>query len=314
MPPVPSRAALVALSASLAAAGLAPSLRADDDRDDDRDEDRAARTVRPSRDLRVDIAVSPGATAGGTATVDVIVRNVGRRTERDVQVVVCAGDLSSEPLFTSATSVPPKQTRTVRAKVAVPAGATALAAGAWLPGDGMPGSNYVRVSLSGSRLAYPAAGGATWAAQCASCHGAQGEGSSKGPRVRGEDADEIAEVVRKGEDGMPRFVGIDAAGARDLAAWLADPSVPPVTPPGPDPGDIAPTWDGGVRDLFAAHCASCHGGARPSARVGLDTKSRARKDAQSALSAIEAGSMPPAGPLPAETVAVFEAWVAGGRK
>lgn len=59
-------------------------------------------------------------------------------------------------------------------------------------------------------------------AGCASCHALGGRGGIVGPRIAGRDAVTIAERVRQGPVGMPRF-STDALGERqvaDIAAYL----------------------------------------------------------------------------------------------
>ena len=53
----------------------------------------------------------------------------------------------------------------------------------------------------------PVNGAEVYAANCASCHAADGSGGS-GPNIQGEDEDaEVAEVVLEGEEDMPAFDG-----------------------------------------------------------------------------------------------------------
>jgi len=99
---------------------------------------------------------------------------------------------------------------------------------------------------------------------CSVCHGADGEGTPEVPLVlhsksflaARSDADLAAAIVR-GRGAMPAW-GREAGGlmtdeqvdglVRFLRGWSGQPPVPPRVP---DPGRGA--------DLFATHCASCHG-------------------------------------------------------
>ncbi len=62
-----------------------------------------------------------------------------------------------------------------------------------------------------------------YAGFCASCHAADGTGTPLGPDVVGESIDEILDVVRSGDSGMPGFgAAVITDGELDaMAAWLA---------------------------------------------------------------------------------------------
>lgn len=68
----------------------------------------------------------------------------------------------------------------------------------------------------------PASGATVYAAECASCHGADGTGGS-GPNITGEDeAEEIAEYVLFGEGDMPAFDGdLTDQEIADVVAYVA---------------------------------------------------------------------------------------------
>lgn len=69
----------------------------------------------------------------------------------------------------------------------------------------------------------PAAGEALYASNCASCHGADGEGGS-GPAmadVSGESEAEIADVVLYGAGDMPA-IDVDDQAAADIAAYVVE--------------------------------------------------------------------------------------------
>jgi cytochrome c553 len=159
------------------------------------------------------------------------------------------------------------------------------------------------------------AGGATYSANCASCHGATGDGTQLAPRVTDRSAHSLLEAMREGEDGMPRFPGLTATDAANIAAYLADPSAAtqPETPvPPADPG-TTPTWTGQIKTLLQANCTACHSGTSAAKKIRFDGYLVASQNAAKALAAMQAGTMPPGGPLPAESVQLFADWIAGGK-
>jgi mono/diheme cytochrome c family protein len=173
------------------------------------------------------------------------------------------------------------------------------------------------------------AGAATFASNCAACHGATGTGGTSGERVAGEDAHELYEAMQEGEDDMPRFLDLTYDDAKNMAAYLHDPAAaseplpgdPPVTPPPVDPpadppagpAPVTPTYRGAVKAILDSACAACHQGANAPARVRLDSFTAASASASASLSAVQAGRMPPGGPLPAAQVQVIADWIAGGK-
>lgn len=62
-----------------------------------------------------------------------------------------------------------------------------------------------------------------YASSCASCHAADGSGTPLGPDVVGESIDEILDVVRSGDSGMPAFSALVISDSEldALAIWLA---------------------------------------------------------------------------------------------
>lgn len=75
------------------------------------------------------------------------------------------------------------------------------------------------LSLSGDA----ANGGAVFAANCASCHGAAGEGGS-GPALAGDtEVDEIASIILNGEEEMPAFADVlSDQEVADVIAWVGE--------------------------------------------------------------------------------------------
>jgi mono/diheme cytochrome c family protein len=140
--------------------------------------------------------------------------------------------------------------------------------------------------------------------------------------VAGHSAGDILEAVREGEDGMPRFTGLTLDDARNIAAYLRDPSAvtTPTTPPdtgtggtgGTTPPGPAPTYTTRIAALLSANCVACHSGTGAMAGIRLDNYTGASRNAARALTAIEAGRMPPSGPLSAADVQAFRDWVAAG--
>ena len=66
-------------------------------------------------------------------------------------------------------------------------------------------------------------GGTVFAANCASCHGAAGDGGS-GPAIAGDtEVDEIASIVLNGEEEMPAFADtLSDQEIADVIAWVGE--------------------------------------------------------------------------------------------
>jgi mono/diheme cytochrome c family protein len=163
--------------------------------------------------------------------------------------------------------------------------------------------------------AYALAGAATYATNCASCHGADARGTSLGPNVLHRSASDVLEAMREGEEGMPRFPEMTLTDARNLAAYLADPAAvtTPTTPPEPPPAGTTPTYAAQIKPLLDTSCAVCHTGANAPKGIRLGSYTTASANAPAALAAMQAGTMPPGNPLPAASVQLFADWIAGGR-
>jgi len=178
-------------------------------------------------------------------------------------------------------------------------------------GGGVPGQ-----SGGGATGGNAAAGGVLFAGACAVCHGADGGGGSGGPNVRGASAGAVLSAVRAGEDGMPRFPGIGRAAARNISAFLrGGAGTPAPTPaPAPSPGPSAPpTWKGQISAFFSQNCAACHKGAAAAMGVRLDSYATVSLNATRALSAIQAGRMPPGGSIAASQIQALNDWIAAGK-
>ncbi len=71
-------------------------------------------------------------------------------------------------------------------------------------------------------IAFGDTGSAVFDQYCAGCHGASGQGTAYGPNIQGE-SDEVAKVVRRGDDEMPAFDSsvISDGDLQALAAYVA---------------------------------------------------------------------------------------------
>jgi mono/diheme cytochrome c family protein len=84
-----------------------------------------------------------------------------------------------------------------------------------------------------------------YAMECASCHGATGEGTARGPQIRNPVPSYAAWVVRNGRGDMPEFDGslVSDDELDTMFTWLGS---------FPKPADGA--------GLFQRFCSNCHGG------------------------------------------------------
>ncbi len=193
-------------------------------------------------------------------------------------------------------------------------------------GGGTSGGTGGTTPTGGTHTASAIAGAATFSANCASCHGALAQGTNRAPRIVGRSAGEILGAVREGDDGMPRFPGLTATDAANIAAFLANPSA--ATPSQPATSGPA-TYAGSVQAMLAANCVVCHQGTSAPYGIRLDTYADASANASLALAAmqgqatipgtttIDATAMPP-GSSPTSTtsqanIAVMQAWIAAGK-
>jgi len=69
--------------------------------------------------------------------------------------------------------------------------------------------------------------------------------------------------------------------------------------------DIAP--------IMSANCTSCHNANQASAGINLSSYANVAKYASSSLNAMNNGSMPPAGKLPAGTIQKLNCWISQGK-
>jgi mono/diheme cytochrome c family protein len=290
--------------------------------DDDEHENEGGGAVVVRRDVTCSISVPGGAPigAGTMAALTVTVKNRSRRMSQRVDLSVYANAASGTPLHTESFQIGPHRRKVRRISVAVPLSAGTLVAVAACDDDQNPGNNIASVPVTGGDpppvIVDPAvlAGAATYSTNCASCHGADARGTRSGPSVLHEDADEIYEAMREGEDGMPVFLGLTRTDASNMSKFLADPSAAtqPPAPPAPEPG-VTPTYAGSVKALLDASCVVCHTGANAPKNVRLNTYANASANAAAALAAMQAGTMPPGNPATAANIQLLADWIAGGK-
>ena len=301
-----------------------PALLAEDEREDGGDDD-FEHVVRPEHDVacHLRLPADDTVTPGSTVAMKLVVRNRGRRRE-SVTLSVFANSPVGTPLWTDTVSLRPHARRTRHIEIQVPEDATSLVAVATCDDDANPGNNIDSEHVGGDdggtttpppASGYALAGAATYATNCASCHGVDGRGTSLAPNILHRSASDILEAMREGEEGMPRFPAMTSTDARNLAAYLADPAAatPPVTPPAPPPTGTTPTYTGQVKSLLDSSCVVCHTGANAPKSIRLDTYANASKNAAAALAAMQAGTMAPGNPVPASSVQLFADWIAGGK-
>jgi len=311
-------AALVSLSFATHPALLAET---EDEGGDDNSED----VVRPEHDvscnlrLPADVPVTPGS----TVATKLVVKNRSRRREPSVALSVFANSPTGTPLWTGTVSLRGHGRRTKHLEILVPEGTTSLVAVATCDDDGNPGNNidseHVGDDDGGTApppvSGYALAGAATFATNCASCHGVDARGTSLGPNIVHRSASDILDAMREGEEGMPRFPEMTSTDARNLAAYLADPAAAtaPGTPPEPPPAGTTPTYTGQIKALLDSSCVVCHTGANAPKGIRLSSYATASTNASAALTAMQGGAMPPGNPLPASSVQLFADWIAGGK-
>ena len=281
--------------------------------------------VRPQHDVACNLRLPADAvvTPGATVPAKLVVKNRGRRRE-SVGLAVYANWPVGTPLWTDTVSLRGHAKRTKHVEIQVPEGTTSLVAVATCDDDANPGNNIDSEHVGGDdggtttpppASGYALAGAATYATNCASCHGVDGRGTSLAPNILHRSTSDILEAMREGEEGMPRFPAMTSTDARNLAAYLADPAAatPPVTPPAPPPTGTTPTYTGQVKSLLDSSCVVCHTGANAPKSIRLDTYANASKNAAAALAAMQAGTMAPGNPVPASSVQLFADWIAGGK-
>ncbi len=192
-------------------------------------------------------------------------------------------------------------------------------------GDGSEGSDGSTEvagagSSDGSSGGDSILGAGVFAANCASCHGASGEGGI-GPMLAGQSLDSaaVADVVDTGRGLMPSFASmLSAEEVAAVAAYVSglgsgsDPTANPTTTLDDAAESAAAAGGGSVSGsrVFAANCASCHGG---SGQGGVGPALAGRSLSSSAVRSVVGsgrGLMPSfASTLSAEEVAAVAAYV-----
>ena len=100
----------------------------------------------------------------------------------------------------------------------------------------------------------PAADGASlYQAECARCHGEEGDGDQEGPSLRGLPAGEgtipgVADLIRSGPGPMPAFSKFSDAEVDEIARYVVEAF-----------GTVGDVARGG--ELYRLNCAGCHGAA-----------------------------------------------------
>ncbi len=321
------------------------------------DDAAAPRVVRAAHDVTLKLKVAKGGrvSPGGRISTRLVVKNRGRTIEPAITMSIFADTPTGTPLWTENLSLGGKRQKTKSVELDVPAGTTELIAVADCDDDENPGNNMDGAAVHDSDdhdsddgdeddhddgdsgtvtpplLSEVLAGASTYATNCASCHGVLGDGGTSGERLVGEDAHELLEAMREGEDGMPKFVDMTWQDAQNLAAFLVDPSAatappattpptttpptttPPTTPPTTTPPAATPTYTGTIKAILDTSCVVCHKGTKAAAKIRLDSFSASSTSASKALTAMRNGRMPPGNPLPAATVQLFADWIAGGK-
>ena len=130
-------------------------------------------------------------------------------------------------------------------------------------GTGVPTTTTTTTSTTTTTAPPPPDGGAVYAANCAACHGASGEGGI-GPSLQASTVSlsQMVSIVKNGVGSMPGFAGslsqaeIDAVSS--FSVGLQSPSAT-TTSTSTTTTTLGPggTVDGGA--VYAANCAICHG-------------------------------------------------------
>jgi mono/diheme cytochrome c family protein len=154
----------------------------------------------------------------------------------------------------------------------------------------------------------PGSGGALYAANCASCHGAAG-GNLAGA---GLGASQIAAITTSGSGSMPGFSGnLTAAEINAIAGYVAGLGSGGTTTTVPS-GSTTTAVPGSGAALYAADCAGCHGQAGEGGVGGAILGSNLGDAAIRALIRDGAGGMPAFGDrLSVEDIATLAAYTAG---
>jgi mono/diheme cytochrome c family protein len=293
--------------------------------------------ARADNDLRVRLRVR--GKKKPTLRINLKVKNRGRLDQENVQVVVHDGD-AEQPVWSEIISIAAgKRVRFHFRLDRNSVGDLLVAETLLVVTDDRPEDNADEADISRPPTPLSAAerGRDLYVPLCSSCHGADGRGGT--PRsdddrhdeddedddrddeddaiddISRESWDEFLEAFREGEEGMPLYRDLTARDARDIVAYLRDPSA--VAPPAPPPGEPplageTPTYTAHVKPILDASCTSCHSANFAAGGIALDTYAQAVRHAAATLNSISAGRMPTAEPLPDSEVATIRSWVEGG--
>ena len=127
--------------------------------------------------------------------------------------------------------------------------------------------------------------------------------------VKGQGTAVYQAMTDRGDDRMPpRFVRpqLSSDDVRLFAAWR-DGGYKKGTPPPPPNPAIGIFYINDIKSLMANQCVGCHGPGAIS--PDLTSYASVKAAANSALAAMQNGSMPKAGPLPSTQIAAFKSWV-----
>jgi mono/diheme cytochrome c family protein len=269
---------------------------------------------RPDHDVRVQLKVRGKRRA--RLRIEVKVKNRGRLDEERLHVVLHDGD-PDDPVWSKDLDLDSGKRKKFRFRIEREDVGGVLTAELHDAGsDDEPIEDSEDVTPGTSSDANAAARGRDlYVPLCSGCHGDDGRGGTVDENIARESWDEFVEAFREGEDGMPTYPALASRDARDIVAYLRDPSaatLPPPPPVEPPPANTTPTYTQHVKSILDRRCASCHGSSFPAAGIALDTYGTASRNASASLASIRAGRMPTSGSLPTTEIETIAAWVAGG--
>ena len=280
----------------------------------------AKRKDRPDNDVRVSLKIR--GKRQSQVRVEIKVKNRGRLDQSDLHVVLHDGD-PTVPIWTEDLALESGHRMKYRFRLDRDAVGDVLTAECGSPhaDDETPDDNEDSDTVTPGTPSTPSAaerGRDLYLPLCSACHGDDGRGGTVDENIARESWDEFVEAFREGEDGMPTFPSLTSNDARDIVAYLRDPDAvgPPAPPPAPvdpPPADTTPTYGTHVKPILDANCIACHGSGFASAGIALHSYAAASQNASATLSSIQAGRMPPSGPLPTADVETIRRWIDGGK-
>ncbi len=266
-------------------------------------------------DVSIKMKVSAGNTVSPLAKLTV--KNLGTNAQNGVQVAVFAENEAGLRLWSGTVDLPPGKSAVLLAHCFLDQDTTALVAVASPAGvqDGDPTDNIARAGLGlTGKAALAIVGRSIHLAHCASCHGQGAAGLGGAPSIVG--AAPAIILAKAAAGGNHAFSWLSKTDAKNTALFLKNPAgvvMPPPLPPAPPGG--WPTYQGSVKALLDAKCASCHGPALASSGVLLDTYAGAAANSARALIAMQLGLMPKgSGKLPDADIQAMRDWITGGMR